>query len=386
MPEFDFSQWSDDSLEARFMSGSTLAQAQYKPPTWAVPGVIPEGLVIFSGPPKVGKSFFMAGLATACAAGGTALNGIPVDQRPVLYLSLEDSFRRLQGRYVGVHGEIPDDLDSVVHAASDEVPSAIKHWLSKHYAQAPMVILDTLGKAMSAKRSGESDYARDYRVTGELKSIIDLVPGGTLIAVHHTRKMESEDFLESVSGTNGIAGAADTIIVLRRSRNESVGTVAITGRDVEEVEFNVTFDGSRWLLTGEDLTQAQRAAELANAKAGLGERKSQVLDFVSALSGPMKVADISDILGFQCRRYLNELAKDEKIANFSRGMYGPRTFPTLSVSTVQSPVPNVRAMSDVQDIPDIEESGGLQCPACSEPVESLTDVACAECMKDEVVS
>jgi len=69
--------------------------------------------------------------------------------------------------------------------------------------------------------------------------------GVAVLLLHHTRKAGSEDFLDTVSGTNGIAGAADTIMVLKRSRLAADGLLSITGRDVDEAEHALSFDKTR---------------------------------------------------------------------------------------------------------------------------------------------
>ncbi len=70
-----------------------------------------------------------------------------------------------------------------------------------------------------------------------------------------------------MSGTYGLAGAADTTIVLLRGRNESGGLIKITGRDVPEGEYAVKFaNGSTWQFDGYDLDDAARTARTrANA-------------------------------------------------------------------------------------------------------------------------
>lgn len=67
-------------------------------------------------------------------------------------------------------------------------------------------MLDTLGKVMPEARVGESAYQRDYRIGGRLKRIADEWPGLAVVVVHHDRKAAAEDFVDSVSGTNGLAG------------------------------------------------------------------------------------------------------------------------------------------------------------------------------------
>jgi hypothetical protein len=59
----------------------------------------------------------------------------------------------------------------------------------------------------------------------------------TLLVNHHDRKAAADDFVDTVSGTHGLAGAADTVIVLTRSRNETSGLLKVTSRDVPEGEY-----------------------------------------------------------------------------------------------------------------------------------------------------
>ena len=83
-----------------------------------------------------------------------------------------------------------------------------------------------------------------------LASIVKARPGLALVAVHHDRKADADDFLDSVSGSNGITGAADTVLVLRRSRGSADAVLHVTGRDVEEDDHALRFDAGRWELTG----------------------------------------------------------------------------------------------------------------------------------------
>ena len=68
--------------------------------------------------------------------------------------------------------------------------------------------------------------------------------------VHHTRKMAAEDPFETVSGTNGFTGAADTILILDKSSQGT--TLYARGRDIEEIETALLFDkpSGTWLAQG----------------------------------------------------------------------------------------------------------------------------------------
>ena len=69
------------------------------PPTrWAIPEILPEGLTLLAGKPKLGKSWLALSAALSIASGGVALGTQPVIRGDVLYLALEDNARRLQAR------------------------------------------------------------------------------------------------------------------------------------------------------------------------------------------------------------------------------------------------------------------------------------------------
>jgi hypothetical protein len=67
------------------------------PLSYVVPGLIPGGLSLLVGSPKIGKSWDSLAIALAAATGGRALGHVKVGPpRPVLLLALEDGDRRLQ--------------------------------------------------------------------------------------------------------------------------------------------------------------------------------------------------------------------------------------------------------------------------------------------------
>lgn len=65
---------------------------------WAVPDIVPEGVTLLVGKPKLGKSWLTLGFGVATATGGVALGTKRVEQGECLYLALEDNRRRLQKR------------------------------------------------------------------------------------------------------------------------------------------------------------------------------------------------------------------------------------------------------------------------------------------------
>ena len=81
----------------RTIDARTLADAVLEPPGYAVKDLLVQGLHILAGAPKTGKSWLALWLCQQ-VAGGEKVWGHPTQQGTVLYLCLEDGYRRLQDR------------------------------------------------------------------------------------------------------------------------------------------------------------------------------------------------------------------------------------------------------------------------------------------------
>lgn len=231
-------------------SAADLMAAQFPEPRWAIPDIVPEGLTLLAGAPKLGKSWLALNLAAAVGAGGRALGRVEVDAGDALYLALEDPPRRLQQRLRMVleGGPVPPLLSFSTQWAlmHDGGADALDGWLSERPG-CRLVVVDVLAKVRGATSDKEARYDADYRCLSTMKEIADR-HSVALVVVHHTRKQASEDYLDLVSGTAGLTGAADTIAVLSRSRGSADATLAITGRDVEETKHALNLNGGRWTI------------------------------------------------------------------------------------------------------------------------------------------
>jgi AAA domain len=326
-------------LLAGLRNGAWLDKQDFPPLTWAVPGLIPEGLVLMVGAPKIGKSWKVLAHALAIASGGVTLGIVPVGPpRPVFYLALEDGDRRMQDRCRRLLGPdpIPERLDYMTRVLPGQVIATIAAWLDRHPDAQPLVILDTLGKVMPPALPGESAYQRDYRIASALKQLTDERPGMTLLVNHHDRKAASDDFVDTVSGTNGLAGAADTILVLARDRNEDAGLLKVTGRDVPEGEYALRLqDGYYWELDGSDLADAAQRARDVRATDGVGDRSAEIIRFAGRNPQGITAAQLAEAVGMEqnaARTYLSRLAKSGRLSNPRRGLYTP----VASVASVAS--------------------------------------------------
>ena len=155
-------------------------------------------------------------------------------------------------------------------------------------------------EASRAEEEGASGHARADSPRGA-QADRDNSPGATLLVNHHQRKAEATDFIDAVSGTAGLAGAADTIIVLARDRQEAAGLVKVTGRDVAEGEYAVTFkDGAVWELDGHDLEvareKAQKVRATTRATAAAGDRMLDVVLYAYEHPDGVRRGDVAKAL------------------------------------------------------------------------------------------
>lgn len=323
----EYRQWcSESDVLARMFNGAWLDAQQFPPLEYAVPDIIPEGFGLLVSPPKAGKSWFVCGIGLACADGGLALGRIPVRRRPVLYLALEDGQRRLQSRcrQITCGQAIPAGIHFITQAQTAEVIPMIEEFLALHGDEKPLIILDTLGKVKPSRRSGDDSYQMDYAIGSRLKVAIDAVPGSTLLVVHHTRKAESSDFVDSVSGTQGIAGSADFVLVLARKRHDDEAILNVTGRDIPEAEYALRITEGVWQLDGTDLAAASETAERRRLSDTRSDRTVEIVSVVAASSEPVTPTQVSEKLGLDndlVGRYLRRLAETGVIKRSGRGLY-----------------------------------------------------------------
>lgn len=211
-----------------------------KPPV--IEGLLYQGTYLFVGSPKIGKSFFMAQLAYYVST-GTPLWDYPVKKGTVLYLALEDDYRRLQERMYRMFGT--DSTENLYFSVSSKpLGNGLTDQLSGFIREHPdttLVIIDTLQKIREVDSDSYS-YAKDYEIINQLKQFSDSW-GICLLLVHHTRKQKLSDNFDMISGTNGLLGCADGAFMLcKENRTSNKATLEISGRDQQDQKIHLIRD------------------------------------------------------------------------------------------------------------------------------------------------
>jgi hypothetical protein len=176
-----------------------------------------------------------------------------------------------------------------------------------------MVVIDTLEKFRPIQNGKTAAYSADYAAMTGLQKIA----GRHRIAVvvnHHVRKMEADDPFDTVSGTLGLTGAADTIVVLKR--HAGAVTLHARGRDIEEVETALQFERAtcRWTILGmaADVYVSNERAAVLSALATGGADGLAVSEIMAATGSNSRGA--MDTLLFKMK-------EDGEVVRVKRGIY-----------------------------------------------------------------
>ena len=227
-----------------------LYDEAYQPKMPIIEDFLYAGTYLFVGAPKVGKSFFMAQLGYHISM-GKDLWDYKVHKGTVLYLALEDVFSRLQGRMSRMFGmDICDNFYFVTQSKnlSEGLEQQLESFVAEH-KDTRLIIIDTLQKVREAG-GDKFSYASDYDIVTKLKAFSDK-HDICLLVVHHTRKMESSDSFDMISGTNGLLGAADGAFVMQKEkRTDNRAVLELAGRDQQDQRLLLDFDRDRcvWVL------------------------------------------------------------------------------------------------------------------------------------------
>lgn len=225
-----------------FISSVEIMNTPMKKQRFIVYGMIYPGIHILSGDPKISKSWMMLDMCLAVAKGEDFF-GRKTERGQVVYMALEDTFVSLQSRMYELTDEPSENLFFTLLANS--IGSGLEEDLrdcKKMFPDLKMVVIDTLQKI---RNNIDTKYGADYQELSILKGIADQLEIA-IVLVHHNRKARDSNPNNLISGTNGIAGCADGLLVF--TRNSENAKLHISGRGAPSLELNLKREKSKWIL------------------------------------------------------------------------------------------------------------------------------------------
>ena len=246
-----------------------LQDKEFEERYYAVENMIPEGETVIAAPPKTGKSWLMLDMCLQIAKGEKFLN-FDTRKSDTLYLALEDGDNFEQERLnIVLNGQpAPANFHFVFTNVMPMTEGFLLQLeeLLKQLPDVKVVVIDTLQFIKYRLGKQESAYECDYRTGRDLKEFAEKHKLAIVVVTHTTKMIHIEDEMANVSGTNGVTGAADAVIVLGKDkRMAKEAKMFITGRKVRQSMHEIKFDDSvcRWEYIGisEVTDQDQREAE-----------------------------------------------------------------------------------------------------------------------------
>lgn len=307
------------------ISAAELQHMMFPEPRFIVPNLIPEGLTILAGAPKIGKSWMALGVALAVASGDAYLSGAPCDRGGVLYLALEDGHSRLQSRLskLMLRDEVwPRSLELSTEWERLDAGGLerLKKWISR-CNNPRLIVIDVLTYIRPSRPDGKNQYQADFYFLSELQMLASRTGVGILV-VHHNRKAISEaEPFERVSGTFGLTGAADTTLILDRDGKG----VSLYGRGRDLAEFQKAIRLNSETMRWDDLGEATDVFR--------SEERKSIVNLLSANPNGLRPDEIASGVGTKRNnidQLLSKMHRDGSVIKLARGVY---TLPEVLISS-----------------------------------------------------
>lgn len=203
-----------------------------------IPGLITRGATLLAGTPKAKKSFLAADWCLAVGSDDRkAMARLGCEHGDSLYVSLEDSWERLQDRLRKMLGgrQMPSRMHLALEwpAIDQGGEELIGEWMEE-YPNTKLIVFDTFEVVRPTEKKEGNPYRRDYSDVRWFKRVAD-AHGIAIVLVHHLNqspKSGEDDIFRRINGTAGLIGAADTNLVLEVFQDRDDAVLHFKGRDV----------------------------------------------------------------------------------------------------------------------------------------------------------
>ena len=160
-----------DKTKLAVIDGETLMDMRLVPTKFCVDTLLPQGICILGGAPKIGKSWLVLDLCVRIAKGEPIWN-LQTHKGTVLYLCLEDTLRRVQERLNCITDEVPKEVffATTAHTLAEGLCDDVRSFVKEH-SDTVFVAIDTFQVIRSY--TADTSYANDYDELRKLKKLAD---------------------------------------------------------------------------------------------------------------------------------------------------------------------------------------------------------------------
>jgi len=224
------------------MTAAELMSLEIPEVKWVIPKLLPAGLALLAGPPKVGKSYLQLKL------GKDIIN----DGGKVFYYAGEDSHYLLRTRLnqLGM-GECKDFFFHCgregLFAKPNEFYDSIANMLKA--VQLDAIFLDNMELVLPPKPRGGDDYAYYYQQLPQWAALASK-HNCAIVMTHHTRKETTDNPFDAILGSQAIMGTSDTVMVMQKAKRDREYNLYVTGKYIPDETYNVVRNGVEFEFDG----------------------------------------------------------------------------------------------------------------------------------------
>ena len=236
-----FTNFLDNSLNIK-----TLMNEEIPPLKFAVPKILPEGLVCIAGRPKAMKSW-TALLIAYSVQNGLELWGHQCEQGDALYLGLEDSKRRMKSRIQMLNFDKLNAPTINLEAPylNMGLEESIQEWIDA-VKNPKLVVIDTLARVKpKTKRSSGTVYDLDNELLRKIQKL-GMENGITIAFITHLSKATQDYSFDRITGSVGLQGMTDAMWLIDRGDNQPSASLIGRGRDIEDFEYSLEWNSDTW--------------------------------------------------------------------------------------------------------------------------------------------
>ena len=288
------------------------------PPRPIVEGLLHEGMLLFGGKSKRGKSWLMLDLALSVATGSRVWRHFDVPEpQPVLYIALEDGRGRIKQRLHDIRPGVR--TNGYLHLLYN-FPLLNNGGLEKlrgymESGRYRLIVIDVLARVEPAAKGGsEKTYHDIYGMFAPLQDLHRQHPF-CLVMLTHLRKAEADDIFDTLRGSVAYQGAQDVLWVLERQPRDAVGVLHMRSKDSDEQALHVSFVDGHWEFLGYDKEMK------------LSQGRQAILEIFEEKDRPLSIDEILKGLSRPRSRYqavrqtLHRMVQDEQLVRLERGRY-----------------------------------------------------------------
>lgn len=222
------------------IEGQALMSSPPNPPIFVVSSLIPIGLHILSGMPKIGKSWLMLRLCL-CVSKGEPLWDFECQQGTVLYLCLDDSYERIRSRLRRLKEDAPSCLffSNEANTLRDGLSEQIDTFVKEH-PDTRLIVIDSLQHVL-AETGSSNPLVSNCR---ELNGLRELAFHHriAILCVKYPHRGECGDLM------NIPFSAVDSTFYLERHEcTDPHATLYCRGRDIAPRELKLELKRGFWI-------------------------------------------------------------------------------------------------------------------------------------------